>query len=101
MAREKMVTRTFEVTTVEVLTVNVETAEVRKLDLPITSFNSVKKPLEYLKSQYETDTVKVVNFIPLHTEEILYGMTEMEFLTHARVLPPRTSEKSPDEFSEN
>lgn len=100
MAREKMVTRTFEVTTLEVLTVNVETAEVQKLELPVTSFTSMKKPLEYLKRVYETAEVKVVNFSPLHTEQILYSMTETEFLTHAHELPPR-SEKSPDEYSEN
>ncbi len=101
MAREKMVTRTFEVTTVEVLFVNVESAEVRKMELPVTGFHSQKKPLDYLKSQYEDDTLKVVSFKELSTTQQLYGMTEEYFLAHATLLPPRTTERPADEFSEN
>lgn len=101
MARERMVTRTFEVTTIELLTVNTDTAEVRKLELPITGFSAQRKPLEYLKELYETDTVKVVTYKELSTSQALYGMTEQDFLAHAALLPPRTSEKSADEFSEN
>lgn len=94
MARERMVTRTVYTTTVDVLVINIETTEVG-----IKSFvlgqNMVKDEKTMLNNSQkmldETGTTnwKCVAIKNIKEEEILYGMTEQDFLKYAKVLPPR------------
>ena len=88
MAKERMVTRTIEVTTYSVMTLNIETAEPLVIDYKITGTVNAD-PLRYLKKLYETDTLKLVAITSEERETALYGMTEQDFIRLAEVLPPR------------
>ena len=90
MARERMVTRTVLLTTVEVMCVNVDTASVsiNEYTLSGTTYDS-ETAIKQLKKQYETESFKLVNIQSIIESEVLYGMTEQEFIELARVLPPR------------
>ena len=90
MARERMVTRTISNTTYKVMTVNTETCEVQILPY-ITSeeFLDDEKALKQLRKKHETDTVKLVKIESVETTEQLYGMSEVEFMQYAKLLPPR------------
>ena len=90
MARERMVTRTITSTTYKVMSVNTETCEVSILPYATSEdFLDDEKALKFLRKKYETDTVKLVKIESIETTEQLYGMTELEFLQYAKLLPPR------------
>lgn len=90
MARERMVTRTVEVNTFEVMTVNVETADVQILEFKLGGeYDKKKDALTLLKKQYETETLKLVNITNHSVETVLYGMPERMFMELSEVLPPR------------
>ena len=88
MAKERMVTRTIEVTTYSVMTLNIETAEPRVIDYKITGTVNAD-PLKSLKKLYETDTLKLVAITGEAHETALYGMTEQDFIRLAEVMPSR------------
>lgn len=90
MAKERMVTRTIEVTTYSVMTLNIETAEPKVVDYKVTGTVNAD-PLKYLKKLYETDTLKLVAITGEERETALYGMTEQDFIRLAEVIPPRTT----------
>ena len=89
MARERTVTRTITATILEAMTLNIETAEVRKVEYRVPSYSGSKKDLAWVKSQLETDTVKVVTINVIGTEDNLYSMPESLFIQLADKLPPR------------
>ena len=90
MARERMVTRTVEVNTFEVMTVNVETADVQIREFKLGGeYDNKKDALTLLKKQYETETLKLVNITAHSVETVLYGMPERVFIAMSEVLPPR------------
>ena len=92
MARERMVTRTVEVNTFEVMTVNVETADVQIRGFKLGGeYDKKKDALTLLKKQYETETLKLVNITAHSVETVLYGMPERMFIELSAVLPPRGS----------
>ena len=88
MRKEKMVTRTVELTICEVMCLNTETAEVTVQEYKV-SVQRNQYPLKLLKKQHETDTFKLVSVQNTRTETILYGMPESVFIQNATVLPPR------------
>lgn len=95
MAREKMVTRTIISTTVEVLVINIETAEVGTKSF-VLGQNMVKDEKTMLNNaqammneQAGNNLWKCVAVKHIIEEETLYGMTEQDFLKYAKVLPPR------------
>lgn len=95
MARERMVTRTVSTTTVDVLVINIVTAEVGTKSY-ILGQNMVKDEKTMLNNAQkmlddETGTTiwKCVAIKNIKVEETLYGMTEQDFLKYAKVLPPR------------
>ena len=90
MARERTVTRTITATILEAMTVNIETAEVRKVEYRVPSYGGTPKDLAWVKSQIETDTVKVVTITVIGTEDNLYSMPESLFIQLADKLPPRS-----------
>ena len=98
MARERMVTRTVSVSNVEVMCLDVTTAEVQvkhyKMNGEYTDFATA---LKAVKKVHETDSFKCVNVMAITMEEVLYGMTELEFIRMAKVLPPRTGNKTEEE----
>lgn len=95
MGRERMVTRTVSTTTVDVLVINIETAEVGTKSFVLgqnmvkdekTMLNNAQKMLD---DETGTTFWKCVAIKNLKEEETLYGMTEQDFLKYAKVLPPR------------
>lgn len=90
MAREKMVTRTMTETTVEVMIVNIDTASVSTEVYRLAgSYETDKDIMKYLEKNYARDNVKFVSITNKSEIEQLYGMSESEFISLARVLPPR------------
>ncbi len=94
MRTQKMVTRTITTKTIQFMGVYVSKGEVANYTEENVAVKDGKE-LDYIKSHYETDDFKVVAITNIVMNELLYGMTEQEFLAHARVLPPRT--KADDE----
>ena len=97
MARVPQVTRTITTTKVTAMVVNVAQGETetRSYVLPRT-YKDDKAVLKQLQKTYDNDDVKVVHVLDTKEENTLYGMTEQEFIEHAKVLPPRSSESEPE-----
>lgn len=91
MARTRMVTRTINVTVVEAMCVNTQSAEVtvKSLELTGETFTD-EKALKALKKEYETDTFKVVAIQKMEVHEEMYGLKEIDFLKIAQKLNPAT-----------
>lgn len=89
MARERMVTRTVEQATVEMLTVKVSTQEVGTVTYAVSATIPKEKVTKYIQKTYDTDDLKNVSIKSYNVTEVLYGMTEQDFIAHATVLPPR------------
>lgn len=101
MARQRMITRTFDLTIGECMCVDVPTQQVRNIEYKIFGmYNDSAKLLEAVKSAYETDTFKVVMINSAQVGEILMGMTEQEFLSTAHILPPRTKQQNSESDGE-
>lgn len=101
MSRVKMVTRTVTQTTAEVMSLDVTTAEVHVNSFTIGGVFSNDELLKSLKNIYETEEFKLVHIVSQSTEELLLGMTEVDFIRVAKVLSPRNTNKSVLEDSEN
>ena len=87
MARKPMVTRKIKFTTVNVLCLNIETAEPfnRVVKLP-GHYNNEVKLRKVIDEKINTDTEKTVHIVDVTQETSLYGMTEEEFFSHAKPL---------------
>lgn len=91
MARERMVTRTVVVTRCEALCVDVRTIETTVSIYDLSgNYSTVDDALKALKKTYETDTFKVVAIQKMTENEVLYGMSELDFIKQAKVLNPET-----------
>ena len=98
MAKTRMVTRTILSTSATVLCLNTETAEpFNETVLLAGTFKDSKSLLKAAKDAVETDEVSVCKVVNVEVETKLYGMTEADFLSHAKELPPRTSNPAPAE----
>lgn len=94
MAKEKMVTRTFTLTTATIAVLNLGTMTAGEVTHTINGkYDNDSDLLVAMKKVWETDTEKLVAITSTTTFDQLYGMTENEFLAFAKPLPPRgTSE---------
>lgn len=91
MARKRMVTRTVEQTTAQVMTLDVTTAEVQVITYDIGGQYTDEELLKKLQRIFQTDTLKLVHIESQTCNEVLLGMDEEEFIRLAKVLPPRNS----------
>ena len=91
MARERMVTRTVDEAEVKVMTLTVSTQEVGNATYKISATIDRHKVLPYIQKNFDTAEVKNVVVTDYTVHEILYGMTEQEFISRAKILPPRTT----------
>lgn len=89
MRKEKLITRTITVTTAEFMCVDVETANVEVVTAELTGKLDNETALKMYKSTVESETFKVVACQSIDYTEQLYGMSEKEFIKHAKILPPR------------
>lgn len=98
MARQAMVTRTITTTEVAVMAVNTVSGETFTVNhtLPRTykDYNAVLKKVQ---ASFDTEDVKHVHVISTTENETLYGMPEEEFISHAKVLPPRNTKTEVEE----
>jgi hypothetical protein len=96
MARTPMITRTLTATICEVLCVDVEAGDtiVETVKVPRT-FKNDEALMKALRPLVETEQIKPVHIQSKTVKETLYGMTEAEFMEHAKVLPPRTTAEVP------
>ena len=92
MARAPMVTRTIQTTRVNVLCLDIQQGEPfnKEVVLPRT-YKDEKHLLKAAEKVINSDTVKAVHVASSEVEETLYGMSEQDFITLAKVLPPRKS----------
>lgn len=95
MARVPMVTRTITTTEVNVMCLDIEHGEPINKDVVVSrTFKDDEKLLKEVKKIIETDTIKAVHIVDKVEVETLYGMSEQEFIEHAKVLPPRTTKET-------
>lgn len=96
MARKRMITRTVEQTTAQVMTLDVTTAEVQVYTYNIGGKYTDEELLNKLQKLFQTDTLKLVHIESQVCNEVLLGMDEEEFIRLAKVLPPRSVNKNED-----
>lgn len=95
MARVSMVTRTIIATKVNVLCLNIETAEPFNKEVTLSGTYKDEKALQKAAEKViNSDTVKAVHVVDHKETETLYGMTEQEFIERAKILPPRDAKKA-------
>ena len=101
MARKPMVSRTIITTKVNVLCLDIQSAEPfnKIVTLPRT-YKDDKKLLKKVEEVINTDDVKAVHIVDKEEIETLYGMTEQDFIDHATILDPATR-KEPEVEKEN
>jgi hypothetical protein len=95
MARVPQVTRTIPTTSVTIFCVNTEDRSTfeQNITLPRTYKDDVKL-MKAVEKVLEGEPIKAVSIISSEVHETLYGMTEQEFITHAKVLPPREKKEA-------
>ena len=96
MARKRMITRTIEQTTAEVMTLDITTAEVKVCTYDIGGKYNDEELLKKLQKLFQTDTLKLVHVESQSCKEVLLGMEEEDFIRLAKVLPPRNNNKEED-----
>lgn len=96
MARKRMVTRTVEQTTAQVMTLDVTTAEVQIRPYDIGGHYTNEELLKKLQELFNTDTLKLVHIESQTCKEVLLGMDEEDFIRLAKVLPPRNTNNDED-----
>lgn len=95
MARVPMVTRTITSTKVNVLCLELEKAEpFNKVVILSGTFKDNKAIDKAVHKVIDNDEVKAVHVVDVEVQESLYGMTEQEFIEHAKVLPPRDKKEA-------
>ena len=91
MARERMITRTINVTVIEAMCIDTLTVEVSIKELELTGETfTEEKALKALKKEYETETFKVVAIQKMEVHEEMYGLKEIDFLKVAQKLDTAT-----------
>ena len=61
--------------------------------MPRTYKDDVKL-MKAVEKVLEGEPIKAVSIVASEVHETLYGMTEVDFIQHARVLPPREEKKT-------
>ena len=87
MARKPMVTRKIKFTTVNVLCLNIETAEpFNRVVKLVGHYNNEVKLRKVIDEKINTDTEKTVQIVDVTQQTKLLGMTEEEFMSYAKPL---------------
>lgn len=89
MRKEKMVTRTMDITSVKAMAVIVETAQVEVQEFVLIGEYTKETALKKLKEEEETDTLKIVAIQDMEHWTQLMGMSEKDFYTFSQILPDR------------
>lgn len=90
MGRQKMVTRTVNLTIYNCLCMNTVLCEPFNKEVTTgRNFKTDKKRDEFLREQINTETEKFVSVVDVATNAVLYGMPEDDFIKNAVELPAR------------
>lgn len=88
--KEKMITRTVTVTKATVMGVSLSSGDSFTTTYTLTgTFKNYDDILKNIKKDYDTTVLKHAAVVNTETEDLLFGMTESEFMSHAKQLPPR------------
>lgn len=100
MARVPMVTRTIVTTKVNVMCLDVQVGEPcnKVITVPRT-YKDDEALMKKVRPLLETETLKAVHIVDKQEIETLYGMTEQDFIEHAKLLPPRNSSQDVKEVA--
>ena len=91
MARVPMVSRTMKTTKVNVLCMDLINAEPVNKDLTLPRvYKDEKKLFKAVQTALDNDEIKAVKVVKSSEVEILYGMSEQDFIEHATILDPET-----------
>lgn len=90
MARKPMVSRTVKSTTVTCLCVDTVSETTVEKTVTIPRVHKEDKLLKVAKEYLDTDEIKVVSIKSSEVSELLYGMTEKEFIENAKILDKET-----------
>ena len=90
MARKPMVSRTVKSTTVTCLCVDTVEEKTVEKTVTIPRVHKEDKLLKVAKEYIDTDEIKVVSIKSSEVSELLYGMTEKEFIENAKILDKET-----------
>lgn len=101
MARVPMVTRTIVTTKVNVMCLDVQVGEPcnKVITVPRT-YKDDEALMKKVRPLLETETLKAVHIVDKQEIETLYGMTEQDFIEHAKLLPPRNGVQDAEAFHE-
>lgn len=92
MARVPMVTRTIIATKANVMCLDVQAGEPSNQVVTVPrTYKDDEALMKKVRPLIETETLKAVHIVDKEEIETLYGMTEQEFIEHAKVLPPRNT----------
>lgn len=100
MARKPMVTRTIVTTKVNVLCLDIQTAEPFNKVVTLPRTYKDEKLLKKVEEIVNTNDVKAVHVVDKEEVETLYGMTEQDFITNATILDPTTRKELEPETEE-
>lgn len=96
MARERMITRTIDLTIGEAMCVDVPSQSIKNIEFRVWGmYTDTTKLLEAVKEDYETDIFKVVMVNDYQVGGVLMGMPERDFIVFAKVLPLSTTANNP------
>ena len=96
--RKRMVTRTVTTTEVELLCLNILTAEPFNETAVIPgTYTSNEKILKVLRPVLDTKETKIVSVSRAEIKHTLYGMSESDFIKLAEVMPPRKKSDEPSD----
>lgn len=90
MARKRQVTRTIKTTEVNVLCLNIASAEPFNQSITLSgTYKDNKSLMKAVSARIDNEEIKAVHVVDSVEKETLYGMDENDFIEHATELPPR------------
>lgn len=91
MSRKPYITRTMQSETVTSMVCDTETAEVSNVTVTLGhTFKDPKAREKAVRAKVETENVKFVAVVDVETETGIYGISEDDFLAHAKKLDAST-----------
>lgn len=92
MARERMITRTVSEAKVEAMVANIAEQKLETRTYTISATVKEGDEVKFISKFVEKDSnIKVVSVLNRTVTDVLYGMSEVDFIRLAKVLPPRTA----------
>lgn len=97
MAKKPMITRTIQTTEVTVLCMNIPQGEPFNKDVTLPrTYKDNTAMLKAAAAIIDTEAVKAVHVVRSEVKETLYGMTEVDFIANAVILPARSNKDASD-----